>query len=89
MLYMIINRTRAGLTESDMEALGRIAQAFYDHVPPGVELHGDWTALDYSCTFALLETDSPDLLETIQAPFRDYVDMEAVPVMPVTGWGKR
>ena len=88
MLYMIINRTRTDLDAGEMEQLGQIAQSFYDNIPPGVKLQGDWRALDYTCTFALLEADSEDLLEAIQAPFRDYVDMEVVPVMPVTGWGK-
>lgn len=89
MLYMITNRTRAGLGEREREDLGRIAQAFYDNIPPGVVLHGDWTAFDYSCTYALLEAESEALLEQVQAPFRDYVDMEVVPVVAVTGWGKR
>jgi hypothetical protein len=48
-------------------------------------LHKDWAANDGSRTFALLETEDPALLEEIQAPFRPYVDMELVPVTPVTG----
>ncbi|WP_434735729.1 DUF3303 domain-containing protein, partial [Accumulibacter sp.] len=50
--------------------------------------HKDWAANDGSRTFALLETEDPALLEKIQAPFRPYVDMELVPVTPVTGWTK-
>lgn len=89
MLYMIINRTRPDLAKHDMEELGRVAQAFYENVPPGIVLHGDWTALDYSRTFALLEAESEALLEQVQAPFRQYVEMEVVPVEAVTGWGRR
>lgn len=87
MHYMVINRTRPGLSGEDLAALGRLAQDFYDRIPPGLTLHGDWAATDYSRTFALLETEDPALLEQVQAPFRAYVDMEVVPVTPVTGWG--
>ena len=52
-------------------------------------MHGDWAANDRSRTFALLETENPALLEKIQAPFRAYVQMEVVPVTPVTGWNRR
>lgn len=89
MLYMIINRTRTDLTQPQMAELGTLAQGFYDRIPPGLTLHNDWAATDYSRTFALMETDDPALLEAVQAPFRPYVDMEVVPVHAVTGWGKR
>jgi len=89
MLYMIINRTRPGLGQGELEDLGRIAQDFYDNVPTGITLHGDWTALDYSRTFALLETEHEALLDQVQAPFRKYVDMEVIPVAAVSGWGRR
>lgn len=89
MLYMLINRTRPGLSREDYEHLGRLAQSFYDDMPAGLTLHGDWAALDGSRTFALLETDDPALLERVQAPFRPYVDMELLPVAPVSGWGRR
>ncbi|MBK7675277.1 DUF3303 family protein [Accumulibacter sp.] len=88
MFYMLINRTRPGLTADDFAQLGKLAQGFYDGIPPGLVLHNDWAANDGSRTFALLETDDPALLEQIQAPFRPYVDMELVPVTPVTGWTK-
>lgn len=86
MLYMLINRTRPGLTAEDFAQLGKLAQGFYDGIPAGLVLHNDWAATDGSQSFALLETDDPALLERIQAPFRPYVDMELVPVTPVTGW---
>jgi hypothetical protein len=88
MFYMLINRTRPNLTADDYARLGQLAQGFYDHIPAGLKLHGDWAAQDGSRTFALLETEDPALLEQIQAPFRDYVDMELLPVTPVSGWGK-
>ena len=89
MLYMLINRTRRDLTPDQYQELAGKAQAFYDNIPDGVRLHGDWAAADGSCTFALLEADDAAQLEAIQAPFRGFVDIETVPVTPVSGWGKR
>ncbi len=89
MLYMLINRTRPGLSAQEYEALGKLAQGFYDNIPEGITLRGDWSANDHSCTFALLEADNPELLEQVQEPYRPYVDIEVVPVTPVTGWMKR
>jgi hypothetical protein len=89
MLYMLINRTRQDLSREQYEQLGKLAQDFYDNIPAGVTLHGDWAANDQSRTFALMETDDPQLLDQIQEPFRGLVDIEVIPVTPVTGWGKR
>jgi len=89
MLYMLINRTRKDLSSEEYQALGKLAQSFYDNIPQGVTLHGDWAANDQSCTFALMESDDPQLLEQIQEPFRGYVDIEVIPVTEVTGWEKR
>jgi hypothetical protein len=86
MLYMLINATRTGLSAADYAELGSRANAFYANVPDGLRLHGDWSANDRSRTFALIETDDPKLLEAIQAPFRDYVDIEVVPVAAVSNW---
>lgn len=89
MLYMLINRTRTDLTPEQYQELARLAQAFYDNIPDGVRLVGDWAATDRSRTFALLETDDPALLDRIQAPFAGLVDIETVPVEQVSGWGAR
>jgi hypothetical protein len=89
MLYMLINRTRTDLTPDQYAELGRLAQGFYDSVPAGVRLIGDWAANDRSRTFALLESEDPALLEQIQAPFRGLVDIETVAVTEVRGWGRR
>ncbi len=86
MLYMLINRTRGGLTAEDYETIARLANQFYENVPEGVTLHGDWSATDRSRTFSLIETDDPELLEAIQRPFEGYVDIEVVPVTPVDRW---
>ena len=89
MLYMLINKTRKDLAPDQYQELGRRAQAFYDNIPEGLTLHGDWAANDQSCTFALMEAENPALLEQIQAPFLGLVDIEVIPVTAVTGWGKR
>ncbi|HHO59682.1 MAG TPA: DUF3303 domain-containing protein [Thiotrichales bacterium] len=88
MLYMLINRTHADLSSEQFQQLGKLAQDFYDNIPAGVTLHGDWAANDQSCTFALMETDEPQLLEQIQAPFKGFVDIDVIPVTAVSGWTK-
>ena len=72
-----------------MSELIRLASDFYEKIPSGITLLGDWAATDGSRTFALLEADEPALVEQIQAPFRPYVDMDIMPVERVQGWGKR
>lgn len=89
MLYMLISRTRSDLSPDQYQQLGQMAQGFYDRIPVGLKLHGDWAANDRSRTFALLETNDPALLAQIQEPFRAYVDMELVPVTAISGWNKR
>jgi hypothetical protein len=89
MLFMIVNRTRKDLGQEEISKLIGLANGFYENMPAGIKLHGDWAAADGSRTFALLEADDPDLVEQLQAPFRPYVDMEVVPVERVKGWGKR
>ncbi len=86
MLYMIVNRTRTDLSPADYERLGAIAESFYGNIPDGMRILGDWAAADGSCTFALLDVRDASLLERVQAPFRPYVDMQSIPVSPVSGW---
>ena len=88
MLYMLINRTHTDLSSEQFQQLGKLAQDFYDNIPASVTLHGDWAANDQSCTFALMETDDPQLLEQIQAPFKGFVDIDVIPVTAVSGWTK-
>jgi len=86
MLYMLVNRTRTDLSPEQYRELGRLAQGFYDNIPEGIELRGDWAANDRSRTFTLVETRDPSLLEQIEAPFRPYVDIETLEVTAVSGW---
>ncbi|MCB1852883.1 MAG: DUF3303 family protein [Gammaproteobacteria bacterium] len=89
MLYMLINRTKSNLTPEQYTQLGRLAEAFYQNVPSGLKLQGDWAANDGSRTFAMVETDDPELLAAVQAPFQSYVDIEIIAVTPLTGWNRR
>ena len=86
MHYMVINHTRRDLTPEQYQELAALAKDFYGNIPPGVTLHSDWGAEDGSCTFAIIEAESRELLDQIQAPFRPFVDMEVVPVRPLSGW---
>jgi hypothetical protein len=88
MHFLVINRTRHDLTPEQYAELGRLAQTFYSQPPAGVTLHGDWATLDASCTYAFLECASREQLDAVQAPFRPFVDMEVIPVRPLSGWGK-
>jgi len=87
MHFLVINRTRRDLTPEQYQELAALAKTFYGNIPAGVTLHGDWRAEDGSCTFAIIEAESRELLDQIQAPFRSFVDMEVVPVQPLSGWG--
>lgn len=89
MLYMLISRTRPDLSPEDYAELGRMAQQFYESPTSGFTLLGDWAANDGSRTFALVEADTPERVDEVQAPFRKFVDIEIVPVSRVKGWGKR
>ena len=89
MLYMLISRTRPNLSPEDYGALGALAAGFYENVPEGLTLRGDWAADDGSRTFSLLESESLQLLEQVMEPFRAYTDIEVIAVSPIKGWGKR
>lgn len=89
MLYMLINKTRTNLSSDEYQQLAQLANGFYDNIPPGVTLHGDWAANDQSRTFALIESEDPQHIDQIREPFKNFVDIEVIPVTAVTGWGKR
>lgn len=86
MLIFLINRTRAGLTPEQYARLAELAQAFYASVPAGVTIQGEWAAADYSRNFSLLDAPDVAAVEQMAAPFRDYVDVEIVPVNATKGW---
>jgi hypothetical protein len=84
--YLIINRTRSGLSADAYAELANRAKAFYSNIPEGLVLQGNWSEHEGSRTIALLETDDPAVVEAIQAPFRDFVDMEVIPLVAVEGF---
>ena len=86
MLVFLINRTRAGLTPEQYGRLAELAKAFYANVPPGVSLRGEWAAADYSRNFSLLEAPDVATVERMAAPFREFVELDVVPVNATTGW---
>jgi hypothetical protein len=51
-----------------------------------VSIRGEWAATDYSRNFSLLEAPDVATVETMAAPFREFVDVEAIPVNEIKGW---
>lgn len=86
MLVFLINRTRAGLAPEQYGRLAELAKAFYANVPPGVSIRGEWAAADYSRNFSLLEAPDVAAVEQMAAPFREFVDVDIVPVTATAGW---
>lgn len=86
MLIFLINRNRPGLSREQFAQLGELAKAFYANVPPGVAIAGEWAAADYSRNFSLLEAPDVATVERMAAPFREFVDVEIVPVNAIKGW---
>ena len=86
MLIFLINRTRQGLTQEQYGQLAERAKAFYANVPAGVSLRAEWSAADYSRNFTLLEAPDTATVETMAAPFREFVDVDVVPVNEIKGW---
>ena len=86
MLILLINRTKHGLTPAQYGQLAERAKAFYANVPAGVSIRGEWAATDYSRNFSLLEAPDVATVETMAAPFREFVDVEAIPVNEIKGW---
>jgi muconolactone delta-isomerase len=86
MLVFLINRTRPDLTPEQYGRLAELAKAFYANVPPGVSLRGEWAATDYSRNFSLLEAPDVATVERMAAPFREFVDVDIVPVHATSGW---
>ena len=86
MLIFLINRTRSGLTPEQYSQLAERAKAFYANVPAGVSLRGEWAAADYSRNFSLLDAPDAATVEAMAAPFREFVDVDVIPVNEIKGW---
>lgn len=86
MLFMLTNRTRAGLSAAQYDALAALAKAFYASIPADVKIRGEWAAVDRSHNVTLLEAPDIDTVRRVQLPFEPFTETLIVPVMPVTGW---
>jgi muconolactone delta-isomerase len=86
MLIFLINRTRAGLTQQQYAQLAERAKDFYANVPAGVSIRGEWAAADYSRNFSLLDAPDVATVEKMAAPFREFVDVDVIPVNEIKGW---
>lgn len=86
MLFLLTNRTRAGLSAAQYAELAEKAKAFYAAIPPGVAIRGEWAAADRSRNVSLLEAPDLQTVQRLQAPFEPYTDTEIVPVVEIKGW---
>ena len=82
MIFILVNETKSGLSGEDYKVLGGMMNDFYDNIPAGIRLVGDYATLDRKRNFAILETDSADKVEKLKAPFEKYVNIEVIPVEP-------
>jgi len=82
MLFLLINETKSGLTEEDYRILGGLMGRFYNDIPSGIRLVGDYATPDKKKNFAILEADSVEKINELKAPFDKYVDIEVIPVEP-------
>ena len=86
MLFLLINRTRPGLSAAQFGELAALAKAFYAAVPADVKIRGEWAAVDYSQNFSLLEAPDLATVQRLQAPFEPFTETSIVPVAEIKGW---
>ncbi|MFO1270646.1 MAG: DUF3303 family protein [Rubrivivax sp.] len=86
MLFLLTNRTRAGLGAGDYAELATLAKAFYASIPAGVTIRGEWAAVDRSHNYSLIEAPDIETVRALQAPFARFTDSVIVPVTAITGW---
>jgi muconolactone delta-isomerase len=51
-----------------------------------VRICGEWAAADYSRNFSLLDAPDAATVEAMAAPFREFVDVDVIPVNEIKGW---
>ncbi len=86
MLFLLTNRTRAGLGAGEYAELATLAKAFYASIPAGVTIRGEWAAVDRSHNYSLIEAPDIETVRALQAPFARFTDSVIVPVTAITGW---
>lgn len=88
MLFMLINRSRTGLTEQDTKTLHEMTAEFYRNIPADFRFVGEYNTVDWTRNFTILETSSLQAIHTLMAPFAKYVDMEVVQIQPTAYFAK-
>lgn len=88
MLFLLINETKKELREEDYRILSGIMNDFYNNIPPGIRLVGDYVTLDKKKNFAIIESDSMEKIEELKSPFERYVNIEVIPVEPTEYFSK-
>jgi hypothetical protein len=86
MLFLLTNRTHSDLTPAQFGELAALAKAFYAAVPAGVQIRGEWAAVDRSVNYSLLEAPDLDTVQRLQAPFEPFTETNIVPVLEIRGW---
>jgi hypothetical protein len=86
MLFLLTNRTRTNLTTSQYGELASLAKSFYASIPADVKIRGEWSAVDRSCNYSLLEAPDLESVQRLQAPFEAFTQTVIVPVTAISGW---
>lgn len=86
MLFLLTNRTRLPLSAEQYAEMATLAKAFYASVPPGVQIRGEWAALDQTHNYTLLEAPDIEAVQRLQAPFAPFTETTIVPVAAISGW---
>ncbi len=86
MLFLLTNRTHANLTPVQYGELAALAKAFYAAVPAGVQIRGEWAAVDHSLNYSLLEAPDLETVQRLQAPFEPFTETSIVAVTAISGW---
>ena len=85
MLYMVIERFREG-------AVRRIGERFQScgrMLPPSVTYHASWVDSDGARCFQVMESPTPELLNTWVSRWDDLMAFEIIPVLPSSDfWAK-
>ena len=86
MLFLLTSRTRPNLSAAQFGELAALAKSFYVSIPAGVNIRGEWAAVDRTANYSLMEAPDIDAVRSIQAPFAPFTVTEIVPVNAITGW---
>ncbi len=86
MLFLLTSCTRSHLSAAQFGELAALAKSFYASIPAGVNIRGEWAAVDRSANYSLVEAPDIDTVRALQAPFAPFTVTEIVAVNAITGW---